>query len=107
MTGVLKVRWVSSWMKERVATETVKHAAGRKNITSIMGLRLRRTKMATVRLAENATTKYMIPSRKRSLHKDDLADIRRPIVERINRMRTSPIAGEWRNEHACSIIWEK
>lgn len=83
------------------------HAAGRKNITSIMGLRLRRTKTATVRLAENAITKYMIPSRKRSFHKDDLADIRRPIIARTNTMRSSAIAGEWKNEHAYPLIWEK
>ncbi len=83
-------------MKERVAAEAVTHAAGRRNITSIMGLRLRKTKTATMRLAENAITKYMIPSRKRSFHRDDLADIRRPVAERTNTMRSNPIAGEWK-----------
>ena len=94
-TCVLQVIWVSTLMKERVAAEAVAQAAGRKNITFIMGLRSRRTKMATVRLAENAITKYMIPSRKRSFHSDDLSDIWRPIVERTNKMRLNPIAGEW------------
>ena len=107
MRSVLEVRWVSSRMKERVAAETVMHAAGRRNITSIMGLKSRRTTTATARLAENDIMKYRIPSRKRSFHMDDLADTRRPIIARINKMRSSPIAGEWKNEHASSIIWKK
>ena len=39
-------------MKERVAAEAVMHAAGRENITFIMGL-----KSATQRLAEKAITR--------------------------------------------------
>lgn len=74
-------------MKERVEAEAVTQAAGRMTITFIMGLRLSRTKAATARLAQNEIMKYTIPSWKRCFHRDDLAEIRRPIVERTNKMR--------------------
>ena len=90
-----------SRIKERIAAAAVMHAAGKENITFIMGLRSRRRKMVMRRLVENAITKYTIPSRKRSFHKEVLPGVRRrPIVERINTVRSNPIAGEpWMSTH--------
>jgi hypothetical protein len=93
----LEVRWVFNRMNERVAAEAVMHAAGRENITFMMGLRSRRRKTATKRLAENAIKKYAIPSRKRNFHRDVLPGIRRrPMVERTNTVRSNPIARDSR-----------
>ena len=95
------MRWMFSRIKERIAAAAVMHAAGRENITFMMGLRSRRRKMVMMRLVENAITKYTIPSRKRSFHKEVLPGIRRrPMVERINTVRSNPIAGEpWMSTH--------
>ena len=91
----MEVIWVFNPMNERVAAEAVMHAAGRENITFIIGLRSRRRKTVTERLAENAITKYTIPSRKRNFHRDVLPGIRRrPMVERTNTIRSNTIAKE-------------
>lgn len=60
-----------------------------------------------MRLAENAITKYTIPSWKRNFRRDVLPDIRTPIVERTNIVRVNPIAGELKSKNAWTILWEK